>query len=145
MAENKALNMRCTICDKQLNKRQLKQHFKSVHPEISLEVKCDLCDKKCQDVSRLNRHTKIVHSNSQQHDLKCNMCDFKTNMRFALKDHMKIHGNNGHACVSCDYITFRARNLKRHKCQQKLFSCNQCGDKSVSQDALRQHRKRKHS
>ena len=144
MAANKALSMRCTICDKKMNKRQLKQHFKSVHPEISLDVQCDLCDENFEHVSRLNRHKKNVHSSSQP-DLKCNMCDFKTTMKFVLTNHLKIHGNTMHVCVSCDYITFRARYLKRHKCQQKLFSCDQCGDKSVSQDALRQHRKRKHS
>ena len=143
IAAEKSLCLKCSICGLLLNTRKLKTHFKEKHPEISQDVECELCDKWFPDTSHLNRHTLVVHSEVKR--FECDICDYKTKLSETLREHKKIHNNNFFDCPNCDFRSRRERELKAHKCVKKLFSCGQCGVKAVSQNALRQHRRRKHS
>ena len=47
-------------------------------------------------------------------------------------------------CEKCGFTTPRKREIGKHLCKPKLCSCDICGNKSVSKDALRKHMKRCH-
>ena len=142
IAAKKSQSLKCTICEKLFNTRQIKNHFRVIHPEIPMGVKCDICNKVFPDVSHLNRHKKMVHEDLRK--FQCNICDFKTKLNETLKEHIKKHADRWFDCEDCGYRTKRERDLYKHTCKPKMFSCEICGAKSASREALRQHRKRKH-
>ena len=114
-----------------------------MHPEVSTDVKCGLCNQQFSTMSHLNRHKIMVHENLRKY--RCEFCDFKTNLKETLKEHVKIHDDMWIVCDRCGFKTKRQRDLQKHACKIKQFSCEQCGVKTASKAALRQHRKRKHT
>jgi hypothetical protein len=143
IAAKKSLSLKCILCQKLFNTRQIKEHIRLMHPEVSTDVKCGLCNQQFSNMSHLNRHKMMVHENLRK--FQCEFCDFKTKLKETLKEHVKIHDGMWIVCERCGYKTKRQRDLQKHACKIKEFSCEQCGVKTASKAALRKHRQRKHT
>ena len=114
IAAEKSLSLKCSICGLLLNTRKLKIHFKERHPEVSLDVECELCDKWFPDTSHLNRHNLVVHTEFKR--FECDICDYKAKLSETLREHMRIHNNNFFECPNCDFGSPRERELTKHRC-----------------------------
>ena len=144
ISKGKSSNRQCILCDELFNSRNLKAHFKSMHPNEPQHEICLICDKTFPNLSHFNRHMRNVHLDDRR--FLCTLCDFRAKRKEHLRDHMKTHSaEKEYKCENCDFSTTRTRELKSHKCVTKNFFCEVCGQKSTSKDALGRHKKRRHS
>ena len=80
----------------------------------NLKLKCNECDHRTLDATRLKFHKAKEHGGSK---VPCNIedCDFKSSKSNELRYHRSwIHKNLVHSCSSCDYTTKFLTNLKSH-------------------------------
>ena len=143
IAKQKSLNHRCKLCKQMFNSRNIIKHLATDHPEVDLRIQCGQCEKKFEKVRDLTRHEDDVHSVARK--FNCSLCDLKFKRSEHLETHLKTHTKEGYYdCEKCGFTTPRKRELGKHLCKPKLCSCDICGNKSVSKDALRKHMKRCH-
>ena len=140
------LNKKCCICDLYLKPNQLRQHMKEMHPgQVNTEI-CNLCDRSFNSLYNLKRHKESLHNINKRYE--CDSCEYITQRSDLMKEHMLIHVQKKFQCKKCTkYKTNRERDLVAHslKCKPKPYDCDLCGGRSISKEALRQHKHRNHS
>ena len=127
----KSLKLKCTLCENLFNTRKINEHFRLMHPEVSLKANCDECEKSFSDASHLNKHKIQVHTDIKKY--QCEFCDYKTKLKETLKEHLKIHGDQHFECELCGCRVNRKRDLRKHLCKPKNFSCEQGGNEAAQE------------
>lgn len=103
---------KCPFCNKIFKKKfNLKQHLNTHTNERPL--KCSQCEKRFNDRSSMNKHTRSVHANFKPH--VCHECG----KNFSSTSHLLEH----HASHS----------------KSKIFACNQCDKKFSFRSSLKKH------
>lgn len=131
--------VKCNVCDKEVNKKSLERHMRSVHSaRISSKrerksvpddqkVPCHLCPKKCVNIASLQSHVKNIHEAEQ---FKCSQCDFQSTKR-GLERHMnKEHNSQVYQCTRCNKVLKSKSTLKEHMwihTEDRRFICDVCG------------------
>jgi hypothetical protein len=140
------LNKKCFICNQYLTPNQFRQHMKELHPGQVNKEKCDLCDQRFTSIYNLKRHKESVHNENKRYE--CDRCECITQRSDLMKEHMLTHTEKKFHCKKCNmFKTNRERDLVAHslKCKPKPYECDLCGGRSISLEALRQHKHRNHS
>ena len=74
---------------------------------------------------------------------ECSICHAKFGLNRSMKNHMKIHINEGILCNICDYSSIRKYDMERHIETVhegiKSFQCNVCGYKTGHKSHLNRH------
>lgn len=96
------LNYKCSYCAFVGHLELVKNHFKTVHPNLSLSVyryKCEYCGKYFRNIDKIRVHYKSVHQDSVQtcfdigdpetpgKDFVCKHCNMDFDDRLELEDH----------------------------------------------------------
>ena len=105
----------------------------------SLKIKCDQCDHKSIDATRLKFHKAKEHGGLE---VPCNFgnCEFKTSKINELRFHREEHRGVIHSCKQCDYTNKSAYKMKRHIQKVKvLHFCQQCSYSSKSAHFVKLH------
>ena len=102
---------------------------------------CELCQKKFDRKSTLNRHV-LVHQDIKR--FQCDKCDYNTVTKQNLGKHYNLFhtGVRPFECDECDYSTIDRVSLGRHKMLhtgEKPFSCTQCNYKARQGVHLTRH------
>lgn len=136
---HRMIRVKCRVCEKEVNKKSLDRHMKSVHsakippkkerkpvPEEE-KIPCVLCTKKCLNLMSLQNHVKNIHEAEQ---FKCSQCDFQ-GIRRHLEKHVKKHHNDEiYQCTRCQKILKSKSTLKEHMwihTDHRRFICDICG------------------
>ncbi|CAG0881228.1 unnamed protein product [Cyprideis torosa] len=152
-------------CEKhEANEKREKDARLEKESSKSEEVKCPVCDKKCESKSTLNRHleshnktcpvcgknlcsTTSLIWHMASHDptkkVQCKICGILCSTKYVLKNHMLKHeeGTPKYQCDHCGQC-FRQRctfisHVKRHR--PKAVNCSQCDKTFSSASTLRLH------
>lgn len=131
--------VRCDVCNKEVNKKSLDRHMKSVHSaRVALKrerrsvpdeqkIPCYLCPKKCVSLMSLHAHIKNIHEAAQ---FKCSQCEFSGTKR-GLERHMKKeHNEEVFQCTCCNKVLKSKSTLKEHMwihTDHRRFICDICG------------------
>jgi len=102
----------CRICNKQFKKLfNLKQHLRTHSNERPL--KCDQCEKRFNDRSSMNKHSRTVHADFRPH--LCKICGKRFSSTSHLLEHQATHTNiKKFECHLCDKkFAFRS-SLNKH-------------------------------
>ena len=100
----------CPHCGFEAKTRSSLRTHKMTHDE-SLKLKCEECDHKTLDGTRLKFHKAKEHGGAE---VPCNIedCNFKSSKTNELRYHRSItHRNVIHSCASCHYATKFLTNL----------------------------------
>ena len=142
VSKKKSFNRVCTLCNRFFNSRNILNHMRLEHPEVSLGHICELCRKTFKNEWLLRRHIANVHVKERR--FKCEICDKTWKRESHLTDHQKIHRQVILKCDKCDFQKLWERDLKCHKCRVRAFACDFCDHKALTKNALRMHIKRVH-
>lgn len=105
----------CDICNKKINKRRFKTHFKEVHSP-NPDHECDLCPSKFNSKCKIIVHLKGFHKNG---NFGWNLCLKKFAKADGLIKHKRIHvGIAQYKCLKCNKF-FKSFHIliKKHKCK----------------------------
>ena len=130
----------CPHCGFEAKTRSSLRIHKMTHDD-SLKVKCDECDHKTLDGTRLKFHKAKEHGGAE---VPCSMedCNFKSSKTNELRYHRSTtHRNVIHSCSSCHYTTKFLTNLKSHGIihLEKKFLCSECDYRSRTEKLLTIH------
>ena len=130
----------CHHCGFEAKTRSSLRTHKMIHDD-NLKLKCNECDHRTLDATRLKFHKAKEHGGSK---VPCNIedCDFKSSKSNELRYHRSwIHRNLVHSCSSCDYTTKFLTNLKSHGITHldKKFLCSECDYRSKTEKLLDIH------
>ena len=130
----------CPHCGFEAKTRSSLRTHKMTHDD-SLKLKCNECDHKTLDGTRLKFHKAKEHGGNE---VPCNMedCNFRTSKTNELRYHRSItHRNVIHSCSSCLYTTKFLTNLKSHEIihLDKKFLCSECDYRSRTEKLLNIH------
>ena len=86
------------------------------------EDKCNLCEYKNKDKSKMHRHQKNIHGGLfPERELICDSCDYICSDQWKLKRHVKsVHEKNSPKCDNCNFKSKDAYKLKIHMDRHKL-------------------------
>jgi len=102
----------CRICNKQFKKLfNLKQHLRTHSNDRPL--KCDQCEKRFNDRSSMNKHSRTVHADFRPH--VCKICGKRFSSTSHVLEHQATHTNiKKFVCQLCDKkFAFRS-SLNKH-------------------------------
>ena len=141
---------KCDHCDTNFrNKRSIKSHIARFHSgNIRQKFDCDLCNVKLSEKANLNRHKKLVHTDSSQ--VSCEKCSKVFSSDDSLKRHIDhVHNKIRHQCNICNktFSAIRAhQKLHQHKkikypikSNLKKFTCAYCSKEWQTKTLLRNH------
>lgn len=136
---HRMVRVKCHICDKEVNKKSLDRHMKSVHSaKVAVKkerklipdeekIPCMMCGKKCLNLASLQNHIKNIHEAEQ---FKCTQCDFQGIKRHLDKHIKKQHSEEVFQCTRCQKILKSKSTLKEHMwihTDHRRFICDICG------------------
>ena len=130
----------CPFCGFEAKTRSSLRTHKMTHDD-SLKLKCNECDHKTLDGTRLKFHKAKEHGGAE---VPCNLedCNFKSSKTNELRYHRSItHRNVIHSCSLCHYTTKFLTNLKSHGIVhlEKKFLCSECDYRSRTEKLLNIH------
>ena len=138
----------CGVCGIKVKASYLFRHHQRHHSENVQKFSCIPCSKEYLAKSRFDEHMKVYHSTS----LTLVMCD-ACEKTFKSEQRLQEHKSYKHtiapisfACLNCKKLFDNEKVYKKHL--QKLhldLPCNECEKKLGSTNALRYHKKTKHS
>ena len=152
--DRESQEMRCNKCEyktKSIEAQQginMRRHIEKVHEKI--RYKCNICDGEFTRTSTLKKHVTAKHSKSDQNILSCEQCEYKTTRKDAMNRHVRaMHEGKRFRCLLCPFSGYEKPDLKRHILKKhpelifdnefKLFSCDKCGYKTVTEELLKKH------
>lgn len=123
-------------------------HFAADHDEITSQIPCWICNKKCADKLALRAHL-ICHKNIKKYECYCGK---KFMYKLSYTQHLKIHDNvREFACQYdkvCDFKAFTLSHLKRHirarHTKEKNHQCQFCGRSFAELYNMKSHVKKQH-
>lgn len=130
--EKEFLMKKCELCDKLLDKVNLKRHMILKHSPVIGEVRepnvnCTMCSAKFNSISSLNYHKKKVHklkSNKIALTIKCPLCSFITKVR--NRNLMITHFANHHKIIidskSCNFRSIEEFYTWKYETEKQTMS-----------------------
>ena len=88
----------CEVCGRKFtDKRNLREHLRTVHSADGPRYECDVCGKKFTHKRNLSRHLGSVHSvDGPSHE--CGVCGKKFTQKGSLSQHLRtVHSSDGPA------------------------------------------------
>eukprot|EP00088_Acartia_fossae_P021655 TRINITY_DN23030_c0_g1_i11.p1 TRINITY_DN23030_c0_g1~~TRINITY_DN23030_c0_g1_i11.p1 ORF type:complete len:754 (-),score=93.36 TRINITY_DN23030_c0_g1_i11:204-2465(-) len=137
----------CHICSMHLKtSKDLTNHVQYVHTDARPFV-CTACSKTFKRKGDL-----VIHEQSHNANMEysCEHCGKTFNLKKNLKRHIQTHSNiqdRPHKCPHCYLRFIRKQVLDNHIATHttlRKFSCEICGVKVKTRDALKAHRKKLH-
>ena len=129
-------SLKCHECDKQFkNKQQLFYHM-----EKHVELECNVCSAKCNDLSVLDDHMGTHIDGPKQ--FQCDRCDKSFYFAKLLTRHKKNHEMQfSVACSVCDKLCVNKKALLRHMRHHTgdTYDCRECGKKFFHKDSFKSH------
>ena len=135
----------CVPCGKFFSTRYYyEKHVNSVHKEVTI-LKCEMCKKSFNDISRLNVHVKI-HENKPR--VACEICKKTLSTEKCLMLHIKnVHGTEKLQCKYCSKFYSTNTILKKHisavHYKKKKYNCKPCGKSFITWSGMNYHLKSK--
>ena len=136
--------VKCDFCTKVLaSESRKKQHIAISHVKVKDHI-CELCpDKAYSRKSGLMDHMRENHCQNGKKEYPCEHCNKSLSTLRLLKNHMKLHLENGvHVCQFCNKSFNRAFVLKQHiniVHEGIRYQCNYCEMNYTTVANLRQH------
>jgi hypothetical protein len=104
---------------------------------------CSYCDADFRQLSHKARHMTVFHADKERLSVSrtpvCGTC----REAFANDEELAVHERTHYPfnCPHCDFNSFSSKNMKEHekKHQDKIFSCNSCGEKFASRAGKSAH------
>ena len=103
---------------------------------VTVYLKCDLCEVSFTDVDQLTSHRKAEHQIDQLENkntsvFTCSECDFNTDDKSVFNEHLRyFHKEKKFACEFCDKRFVSQSKLVEHKIihsGERSYVCNSCG------------------
>jgi KRAB domain-containing zinc finger protein len=145
----------CTLCNKMITKRNLKQHVSVVH-EGKKEFQCDACDTPpFAYKSNLNRHKsdhcKGIVVEQQPQEMTCELCLTELKDGKMLKSHLQEQHmvERLYCCSHCDKKCKQFIGLKYHidikhpESSEKKFLCKKCNKGFIYNSSVGFHMSKK--
>ena len=136
--------VKCDFCTKVFaSESRKKQHIAISHVKVKDHI-CELCpDKAYSRKSGLMDHMRENHCQNGKKEYPCEHCNKSLSTLRLLKNHMKLHLENGvHVCQFCNKSFNRAFVLKQHiniVHEGIRYQCNFCEMNYTTVANLRQH------
>ena len=134
--------VRCDECDKNISRKHLKEHVKSIHLKIK-DYSCEQCPSMYATKSLLKQHL-LRHKDEK--NFKCKVCDKTFKMKRALNVHSNIHTKErSYICDDCGKSFTDPSYFGRHKKEQhseiNAFECKVCPQTFRTHLRLKKHLK----
>ena len=103
---------------------------------------CQICLKSFSQVSNLNTHIVLCHSEEGSKKLKCEMCvksyARKCDLNRHINSHLEINGDKSHGCNIFGNLFLTAGRLKSHKYihDGAKFQCRNCSFATTRKDSI---------
>ena len=118
---------KCEICGRGFSQNGNKELHMSRHRKENQHI-CDICGKSYNDISYLNKHTRIQHGGTAT--IKCPKCRKNLYDMASLRRHMITHTDKKlYKCSTCGKGFNQYANLQSHKrvhTSEKPFKCTDC-------------------
>ncbi|XP_005092409.1 zinc finger protein 616 [Aplysia californica] len=124
----------------------LRNHMKSMHPEVEVHAQCNVCGKTLKNERSLKEHIVRAHGNRQ---IICSVCSKVFRHAGALRKHLTtVHFvEKVYECHICGKKCSQKYNLKIHMrvhSLHKAFSCPVCSQGFNYKASLQSHMRSKH-
>ncbi|KAK3912045.1 Zinc finger protein 287 [Frankliniella fusca] len=133
---------RCRECRKVFDQSSLLNHYKTCHPNISLDnYVCDICKEENTSYAELYQHQREVHKTGVKDCPFCNKTiDSSTQMKYHIMRHEGMFPYNCPLC-SNGYTanSVLQDHIRRKHTGEKPFQCQQCSKRFPTNGALAQH------
>ncbi|XP_047518360.1 zinc finger protein 600-like isoform X6 [Pieris napi] len=140
---NKDKSIKCFYCAETFQNYTLrKKHHNFVHNIEGPDIKCPVCQKSFQILSKMRVHLKEVHL--REKNFACTVCGQKFFSRTHVQKHMIKHsGERVHECSICKKAYARKQTLKDHMRihNDKKYVCPVCNQMFAQNNSLRLHMK----
>ncbi|KAI1285288.1 Oocyte zinc finger protein [Halotydeus destructor] len=142
--KKKTAEYKCDQCGRQFfDARAMRVHHDQVHKKLRPYV-CSQCGHSAASRSALRTH---VRSHTGEKPFKCDQCDYTTSDHNSLRRHRMRHsGERPYKCPFCDYACIQSSTYKQHlrskhpdQSEGLMFTCKQCGFKTVNEDMYKLH------
>ncbi|XP_066145442.1 zinc finger protein OZF-like [Euwallacea fornicatus] len=134
-------------------KKKKKTHKSEISPDLlSVEIKCEICERKFATKWALDRHLPVHCTNSSSTNYYCESCNVKFKYKHSYYKHLDTHftGETKEKPFACECGKSFNRNakLKRHQLihvkKERPFACKDCGKRFIEQGMLDGHVERVH-
>lgn len=139
---------KCTFCLRKFASQVRLDNHSIEHRGNTYLYECTFhCGGKYQTKSRLNKHIKKVHLNSNENH-SCNICYKTLYSGKSLQLHMKLHtGSFDYNCFVCDKKFLTGRRLKAHLIAthtNSRYQCPKCDIRCICQRGIESHLRKQH-
>lgn len=131
----------CSLCLQTFSKKDLNNHYETVHPGMDRSV-CLICNKKYSDPASLAKHT-MVHTGERPY--YCPFCYMSFGLKCSQVVHIRRHMNyRPYKCQHCPKSFFNAGEVRKHErlhTGEKPYNCTICKMSFTMRETLTNHLK----
>ena len=126
LTHSEVKEVKCNLCTfKTKRNSSIRTHWKYVHKDANIEIRCQYCDYEVPPLSKLDATFK--HANVQLASLEVHL----------MESHRDIVKHN--LCNKCQFIAYHGPTLTIHKKSLHELKCELCNYESTSTKSLRIH------